>query len=146
VSGPGVPPVTSIGGEPLDPSVDLVRVVARGLAVAVLAGSGTAGLVLALVRVALRNAPPADVPRTGPEFYLLVFGILGAMGVAAAVAWRRLAPISSPWRRSVFAMIAGFTTFVSALLATPLHFYLGQPGLLAASTLALALAFALGRR
>ena len=140
------PPPTSISGEPIDPSVDLVRVAARGLVVAVLAGVGAAGLVLSLVRVLLRNAAPSDVPSTGAAFYLLVFGTMGAMGASSAIAWRYLAPISSPFRRGVFAMIAAFATFVGALLATPIHYFLGQAGLLGFSASCLAAAFALGRR
>ncbi|HEU4830066.1 MAG TPA: hypothetical protein VFT04_12810, partial [Gemmatimonadales bacterium] len=125
------PPLTSIGGEPLDPSVDLVRVAARGLAAGVLAGIGAAAVVLAIVRFLLRNAAPSDMPDTGAAFFVLVFGTLGAMGLGGAVAWRGLAPVRSPYRRGIFSLIAGFATFVGALLATPVHYFLGTPGLLA---------------
>lgn len=140
------PPRTSISGEPIDPSVDLVRIAARGLFAGTLAGVGAAGMVLWLVRVLLRNAAPSELPNTGPAFYVLVFGMMAAMGAASLTAWRHLAPISSPFRRGVFAMIAAFATFVGALLATPIHYFLGQPGLIGFSMLCLAGALALGRR
>ena len=140
------PPLTSIGGEPLDPSVDLVRVAARGLLAGVLAGVATAALVLALVRFLLRDAAPSDVPDTGAAFLVLAIGTLFAMGVGGGVAWRGLAPVRSAYRRGVFAMIAGFATFVGALLATPVHYFLGIPGLLGLSALALVAAITLARR
>jgi hypothetical protein len=140
------PPVTSIGGELIDPSVDLVRVAARGLLAGILAGIGTAALVLAAVRFLLRNAAPSDVPDTGAAFLLLVAGTLFAMSIGGGVAWRGLAPVASPFRRGVFSMIAAFATFVGALLATPVHYFLGIAGLLALSALCLAAAFALSRR
>ena len=140
------PPITSIGGEPLDPAVDLVRVAARALLTGVLAGVGTAAIVLAAVRFLLRDAAPSDLPDTGTPFFVLAFGTLAAMGIGAAVTWRGLAPIPSPYRRGVFAMIAGFATFVGALLATPVHYFLGAAGLLALSAISLLASVALARR
>jgi hypothetical protein len=140
------PPLVSIGGEPLDPSVDLVRVAARGLLAGVLTGIGAAAIVLAAVRFLLRNAAPSDVPDTGLPFLLLVLGTIAAMALGGGVAWRGLAPVRSPYRRGVFAMIAAFATFVGALLATPVHYFLGIPGLLALSAASLLAAYALARR
>jgi hypothetical protein len=139
------PPLVSIGGEPLDPSVDLVRVAARGLLAGVLAGIGSAAIVLAAVRFLLRDAAPSDVPDTGLPFLVLMTGTLAAMAIGGSVAWRGLAPVRSPYRRGVFAMIAAFATFVGALLATPVHYFLGIPGLLALSALSLTGAFVLAR-
>lgn len=139
-------PLVSIGGEPLDPSVDLVRIAARGLLAGVLAGVGAAAIVLAAVRFLLRNAAPSDVPDTGAAFLVLVAGTLAAMTIGGGVAWRGLAPVRSPYRRGVFAMIAAFATFVGALLATPVHYFLGIPGLLALSAVSLLAALALVRR
>jgi hypothetical protein len=139
------PPLVSIGGEPLDPSVDLVRVAARGLLAGVLAGIGSAAIVLAAVRFLLRDAAPSDVPDTGLPFLVLMTGTLAAMAIGGSVAWRGLAPVRSPYRRGVFAMIAAFATFVGALLATPVHYFLGIPGLLALSALSLTAAFVLAR-
>ena len=140
------PRPTSIGGEPLDPEVDLVRLAARGLTRAVLAGIGAATIVLALVRLILAGAAPSDVPDTGPAFYLLTFGMLGAMALGAGIAWRQLGRLSSPFRRGVFAMIAAFATFVGALLATPVHFHFGLGGLLGLGALAFGLALLLRPR
>ena len=53
------PRLTSIGGDPLDPTVDLVRVTIRGMLVATLAGVGVAALALALVRLLLAGAAPS---------------------------------------------------------------------------------------
>lgn len=140
------PPLTSISGEPLDPSVDLVRVAARGLLAGILAGIGAAALVLAAVRFLLRGAAPSDVPETGTAFYVLVIGTLAAMAIGGTVAWRGLAPVASPFRRGVLSMIAAFATFVGALLATPVHYFLGAPGLLALAGIGLLASFALSRR
>ena len=139
-------PLTSIGGEPLDPTVDLVRIAARSLLAGVLTGVGAAAIVLALVRFLLRDAAPSDLPDTGTPFFVLAFGTLAAMATGAAVTWRGLAAVRSPYRRGVFAMIAGFATFVGALLATPVHYFLGIPGLLALSGVSLLAGFALARR
>jgi hypothetical protein len=145
-TGSAPPRPTSIGGEPLDPEVDLVRLAARGLTMAALAGIGSATVVLALVRLLVADAAPSDVPDTGPAFYLLTFGMLAAMGLAAGIAWRQLRRLSSPFRRGVFAMIAAFATFVGALLATPVHFHLGLAGLLGLGALSIALAVLLRPR
>jgi hypothetical protein len=149
VTAPGAapdPPLTSISGEPLDPSVDLVRVAARGLLAGILAGVGAAALVLASVRFLLRGAAPSEVPETGAAFFVLVIGTLSAMAFGGAVAWRGLAPVASPFRRGVLSMIAAFATFVGALLATPIHYFLGAPGLVALAGVSLLAAFALSRR
>jgi hypothetical protein len=144
---PGAGPrVTSIAGDPVDPTVDMVRLAARGMLVATLTGVGVAALALALVRTLLAGAAPTDTPSAGPAFYVLLFGMITAMGVAAVTAWLRLAAMASPFRRGVFSTIAAFATFVGALLATPVHFRFGQPGLLGYAALSLALAFGLGRR
>lgn len=140
------PRLTSIGGEPLDPTVDLVRLSIRAMFVATLAGVGVAALALALVRVLLAGAAPSDTPSAGPAFYVLVAGMVAAMGVAAGTAWLRLSALASPFRRGVFAMIAAFATFVGALLATPVHYRFGQAGLLGYAAACLALALVLGRR
>lgn len=140
------PRLTSIGGDPLDPTVDLVRVTIRGMLVATLAGVGVAALALALVRLLLAGAAPSDTPSPGPAFYVLITGMAAAMAVGAGTAWLRLSAMASPFRRSVFSMIAAFATFVGALLATPIHYRLGQPGLLGYAATCLTLALVLGRR
>jgi len=138
--------VTSIAGDPIDPTVDLVRVAVRGMVVATLAGVGVAALMLALVRTLLSGAAPTDTPSAGPAFFVLIGGMIAAMGVGAGTAWLRLSAMASPFRRGVFAMIAAFATFVGALLATPVHYRFGQPGLLGYAAACLALALLLGRR
>jgi hypothetical protein len=138
--------VTSIAGDPIDPTVDLVRVAVRGMVVATLAGVGVAALVLALVRTLLSGAAPTDTPAAGPAFFVLIGGMIAAMGVGAGTAWLRLSAMASPFRRGVFAMIAAFATFVGALLATPVHYRFGQRGLLGYAAACLALALLLGRR
>lgn len=140
------PRLTSIGGDPLDPSVDLVRVAARAMLVATLAGVGVAALALALVRLLLAGAAPTDAPSAGPAFYVLVGGMIVAMAAGAGTAWMRLGAMASPFRRGVFSLIAAFATFVGALLATPVHYRFGQPGLLGYAAACLVFALWLGRR
>ena len=119
---------------------------ARGLHAGIDARNGAAALVLASVRFLLRGAAPSDVPETGAALYVLVIGTLAAMAIGGTVAWRGLAPVASPFRRGVLSMIAAFATFVGALLATPIHYFLGAPGLLALAGVSLLAAFALSRR
>jgi hypothetical protein len=146
VTASGPETVTSIGGEPLEPGVDLVRIAARGLLAGILTGIGAATLVLTLVRYLLRNAPASDVPDAGAPFYLLVIGTMAAMAIGGAVAYRALGAIRSPFRRGIFSLIAAFATFVGALVATPVHYFLGTAGLLAFGALAGGTGLALSRR
>ena len=97
-------------------------------------------------RYLLRNAPASDVPEAGAPFYVLVLGTMAAMAVGGAVAFRALRAIRSPWRRGVFAMIAAFATFVGALMATPVHYFLGTPGLVVFGAVAGSAGLALARR
>ena len=145
MTAPG-PRITSIAGDPIDPAVDLVRVAVRGMVVATLTGVGVAALVLALVRTLLSGVAPTDTPSAGPAFFVLIGGMIAAMGAGAGTAWLRLSAMASPFRRGVFAMIAAFATFVGALLATPVHYRFGQPGLLGYAAACFALALLLGRR
>jgi hypothetical protein len=138
-------PPTNFAGEPLDPSVDLVRVATRGVTVALLRGIGCSALVLALVRMLLARAAPSDIPDTGAVFFVLVLGVLGAMLLAAATAWHRLAPITSGYRRGGLSLVSAFGTFLGALVATPIHYFFGQPGLIGVGLVCVAASLVLGR-
>jgi hypothetical protein len=140
------PRPTNIAGEPTDPSRDVVLIAVRGLAAGVLAGVGVLPVFLALGMQYRTGATSGPELVAGAAFPLIVGGLLVSIVVAAAVTWWLLAPLGSPFRRGVLAMVAGFGTFVGAMLATPVHVYAGLPGLVAMAVLGLAGAFALVRR
>jgi hypothetical protein len=84
------------------------------------------------VQALVAGAPPADAPVTrGPAPLLLLAGTLAALLVSAAITWHRLRPVDSYYRRGGLSIVAAFGTFVMAVLATPLHHFLGAGALLA---------------
>ena len=138
--------LTNVGGEPVDPARDRPGLVVRTLLGATLAGTSSVALVLWGVRMLLGHQAPVQSPAAGPAFPLLVGGVLSSSFLAAGLAWWRLAPLTATWRRGVFAMISALGTIVGALVATPIHYYFGEKGLLLmAATVALVAAFALAR-
>lgn len=138
------------GGEAVDPARDRPGLVIRTLLGGTLAGTAAVAFVLWCVRTLLAGAAASDRPvTTGPAFYVLMFGTLAAVALAVAIAWRMLAPLSSSWRRGVFAMISGFGTIVAALGAAPIHHTWGRTGLAmlaGAGAAGALLVFATGRR
>jgi hypothetical protein len=126
---------------------DLVGVALRGVAVAVCAGTALAALTLWGVQRLMAGTPASDAPVTsGPAPALLLLGTLGALGLSAAIAWRRLAPVDSYYRRGGLALVSVFATFVMAVLAAPLHHFAGSAALLGLAALAAAGAALLARR
>jgi hypothetical protein len=122
---------TNFAGEPVDPARDLVAMALRGMGFAISLGSAVAGLVLWIVRQLVGGAPaPEDAAPPGAAAALLLWGTLLALGVSAAAAWHRLEPIGSYYRRGGLSLVCGFATFIVAVLAAPLHHWLGSPGLL----------------
>lgn len=142
------PPLpTNAAGEPIDPSRDLVGVAFRGMAVAVLSGAAMVAGVLWGVQALLLGRPETSEPvSSGPAPALLLAGTLGAMIVAGAVAWRRLAPITSYFRRGILSLICALATFVAALIAAPIHYAAGGLGLVVMAAVATAGAVVLARR
>jgi hypothetical protein len=125
--------LTNVGGEPVDPARDRPGLVLRTLLGATLAGTSSVALVLWGVRAVIAGRPPAEPAANGPAFPLLVGGVLASALLAAGLAWWRLSPLTAIWRRGVFTMVSALGTIVGALVATPVHYYYGERGLLAMS-------------
>jgi hypothetical protein len=107
------------------------------VAAAVGLGTAIATLTLYGVQALMAGAPASDAPVvSGPAPLLLLSGTLGALGVSAAVTWRRLRPVESYYRRGGLALVSAFGTFVMAVLATPLHHFFGPEALLAVAAAA----------
>ncbi len=95
----------------------------------------------------LAGAPASDTPVvSGPAPILLLTGTVGALCLSAGVAWRRLAPVDSYYRRGGLSILSAFGTFLMAVLAAPLHHYAGPAGLLLLALVAGASAALLSRR
>jgi hypothetical protein len=137
---------TNFGGEPLDASRDLVGSAIRGMSFALLLGSAIVALVLFTVRVLVTRASSSELVDQGVAPALLLGGTLAAMAASALAAWFRLAPIGSYYRRGGLSMVCGFGTFVVAVLAAPLHHFLGPQGLLGMAAVSLVGLALLGRR
>ena len=100
------------------------------MAAAVALGTAVVALALYGVQAVKAGAPASDAPVTsGPAPLLLLTGTLGALLVSAAVTWHRLRPVDSYYRRGGLAMLSAFATFVMAVLAAPLHHFLGSGAL-----------------
>jgi hypothetical protein len=110
---------------------------------------GLAAVSLTVLGVDLvRPAAPPPSLATGPAFYLLVFGTVGGLILAGAVAWRLLAPILSLYRRGGLSLVTGFATVLPMLLCMLANQVAGRAGLAGLALLALgvAIALALGAR
>jgi hypothetical protein len=117
-------------GEIIDPARDRPGLVFRVLIGAIATGTALVALALWTVRTLLADAPASEqAVVNGPAFFILILGTFGAVAAAAALGWWLLAPLSSSWRRGVFAMISGFGTVVAALLSAPVHHAWGRGGL-----------------
>lgn len=128
---------TNFGGEPLDGSTDLVGSAIRGMSFALLLGSAIVALVLLTVRMLVARDSTGRLVDQGAAPAVLLGGTLAAMGTSALAAWFRLAPINSYYRRGGLSMVCGFGTFVVAVLAAPLHHFLGTNGLLGLAAVSL---------
>jgi len=136
---------TSITGEPAAP--EHVGVALRAIAAAVFVGGGATAAVLYFVRGLQVGAPAPAVPvTTGLIPNLILTGWLGGAALAALCAWLLMRPIQSSYRRGAFAMVAGFTTLVLALVTMPADALFGRAGLLAISIVGLAGGLLLARR
>jgi hypothetical protein len=107
------------------------------VAAAIGLGTAVVALVLYGVQALMAGAPASAYPVTrGPVPLLLLAGTLGALAVSAGVAWHRLRPVDSYYRRGGLALVSAFGTFVMAVLATPLHHFLGPGALLGLAAVA----------
>jgi hypothetical protein len=101
------------------------------VAAAIGLGTAIAALTLYGVQALLADAPASPTPVvSGPAPLLLLVGTLAALAASAALTWRRLRPVESYYRRGGLALVSAFGTFVMAVLATPLHHFLGPAALL----------------
>ena len=124
-------PLHNLAGEPLPEGVDLLTLGLRALGFAICVGA--TGIVAVLWGVqSMVPAAPTDArpPVGGPPFYLLVFGTMGAMLLAAVTCWFVLRPVDSWFRRGGLAVVSAFASFVVALLAFPADVVFGHAGLL----------------
>ena len=125
------PPLHTIGGEPLQPGVDLAGLAMRALGFGAALGSACQCVVLWATRMLTSHQAPTDTPDVGALFYVVVFGTMASMVVGAGTVWSLLAPVGSPWRRMGLSAIAGFATLVAAALAVPVDATYGPQALLA---------------
>jgi hypothetical protein len=131
---------------------DLIGLAIRSVALAIAAGTALVALTLWGVQRLLAGAPASDLPVvSGPAPALLLLGTMGAVCLSGALAWRRLAPVDSYYRRGGLSILSAFGTFLfgtflMAVLAAPLHYFAGAIGLLALALVAGAAAAALARR
>ena len=124
------PPLRTIGGEPIQPGVDLAGLALRTLTLGAAVGSGFQFLVLWGARALMAGAAPTDTPNVGGVFYLVMFGTFASMAAGAVTSWSLLAPVGSAWRRAGLSAIAGFVTLIAAALAVPVDVTLGPAALL----------------
>ena len=107
------------------------------MAAAIALGTAVAAVTLFGVQALMAGAAASSTPVTsGPAPVLLLAGTMAALLVSAAVAWHLLAPIDSYYRRGGLTIVSAFGTFVMAVLATPLHHFLGPIALLGLAAVA----------
>jgi hypothetical protein len=136
---------SNFGGEPLERG-DLVGTAVQGMSFALLLGSAIIALVLLTVRLLVARDSTGGAVDQGAAPIVLLGGTLAAMVASALAAWVRLAPIGSYYRRGGLAIVCGFGTFVVAILAAPLHHFLGSNGLAGLAAVSLLGLAVLGRR
>lgn len=125
-------PLQNLAGEPLPEGVDLFALGVRGLGFSISVGATAITAVLwAVQSIIPANAPAGQPVTSGPPFYLLVFGTVGAMALGALTCWFVLRPVDSWFRRGGLAIVSAFASFVVALLTFPANIYFGRTGLLA---------------
>ena len=112
------------------PTEDHVGLAFRALGFSVLLGTGLA----AVVSITVRSLQPAVAPEGGvdiasaPALVLLV-GTGLALLAAAVSTWRLLAPIRSPYRQGMLALVSAFGTIVVSLVTIPADQAFGRAGL-----------------
>lgn len=116
-----------------------VRLAAYGVACAVLVGT----LVVVATVIAVSEAREAD---PAAALTILLGGTIVGIGLAAAAAWRLLAPLGSIYRRGGFAVVSAFATIVVMLLTMPIHEFFGRSGLLGLAAVCAAGCLVLWRR
>ena len=138
-------PLHTIGGEPIQPGVDLAGLALRTLALGAAIGAGLECVVLWGTRALMAGVAPTDTPDVGGVFYFVIFGTMGSMAAGGVTTWACLAPVGSVWRRAGLSAIAAFATLVAAAVAVPLDANFGPTSLLAAAGVAALAALGAGR-
>jgi hypothetical protein len=129
------------------PTQDFVGLAFGALGFSVMLGTGLAAVVVFAVRSLQRSAAPTPAVALGSApAVALLGGTLVALVAAALATWRLLAPIRSPYRQGMLAMVAAFATLPASLVLLPIDRAFGRAGLAGTALLALAIAAALGRR
>jgi hypothetical protein len=113
-------------------------------------GSGVAfGLAIVSATVLgvdlLRPESPSPTPELGAPLYLLFFGTMAGVVLAAVVAWRVLDPILSIYRRGGLSMVSGLAIIPVMLVCIPVRELAGRSGLGALGVGALLLSLLLAR-
>lgn len=139
------PPLRTIGGDPVQPGVDLAGLAMRTLGLGAALGAALQFVVLWGTRVLQHKAPPTDTPEVGGIFYFVIFGTMASMAAGGGTSWALLAPVGSPWRRAGLSAIAAFATLVAAAFAVPVDANFGPLALLGGAALLGLLALWAGR-
>jgi hypothetical protein len=87
-----------------------------------------------------------DAPDLGVPFQLLLWGTVAGIAIAAVVAWRLLAPLTSAYRRGGLALVSAFATVIAMLVCIPVNQIFGRPGLAGLIALSLGISAFLARR
>jgi hypothetical protein len=139
-------PLRTIGGDPVQPGVDLAGLAMRTLGLGAALGSALQFVVLWGTRTLQHNTLPTDQPEVGGLFYFVVFGTMASMAVGGGTSWALLAPVGSPWRRAGLSAIAAFAALVAGAFAVPVDANLGPWALLGVAALLGLVALWAGRR
>ncbi len=131
---------------PIAPTEDYIPLAWASIGFGILLGTALVAAVLLGVRALVSQAPPTETPDPSqPAALLLIFGTLGACGVAGMSCWTAMAPVPT-YRRGGLSMVTAFATIVMALLLAPVNELAGPLGLGAVVVVCGALAWRLGRR
>ncbi len=127
---------------------DPLGLIAAAVPTGVLAGTLTvtaAVFVVTLLREHTPAVPSANLAAS-PAAWVLLGGTLLGVLVAAATTWAALSPVHNPFRRAMFGTVSAFATVVAMLVTTPVHAFLGRPGLAGLAVLCVLGLLFLGRR
>lgn len=116
---------------------DPLGLIAAAVPAGILAGTLTVTAAVFFVTILRERAPAALAAdaAASPALYVLLGGTFLGVLVAAATTWAALAPVQNPYRRVMFATVSAFATVVTMLVTTPVHAFLGRPGLAALALL-----------
>jgi hypothetical protein len=127
---------------------DPLGLIAAAVPLGVLAGTLTVTGTVFLVTILRERAPgtAAPDPTAASPLYVLLAGTFLGVLVAAGTTSLALAPVRNVYRRVMFGTVSAFATVVAMLITTPVHAFLGRPGLVGLALLCLVGITLLGRR